>query len=153
MPSLIPPPLISPTSSPEPSLDQAASLLPPFLAVSSRITHEHNGTYHKGYLVGKPCSTFRFSFKTRFKKKHEDWCVDLPDLLFNWVDLCTEGILLSGHVAHLFICMSTSSSPTSPSPTTFDPVASIVVSAVNLNRDCHPNLLQAFASSHSNHNI
>jgi hypothetical protein len=100
----------------------------------------------------KPCSTFRFSFKTRVKKKHEDWCVDLPDLLFNWVDLCTEGILLSGHVAHLFICMSTSSSPTSPNPTTFDPVANMI-SAVNLHRDCPPSLLQALASSHPDRNV
>ena len=68
-------------------MDQADSLLPQFLTVSSCITYEHDGTYHKGYLVQKPCVTFRFSFKTHIKNKHEDWGVNLPGLPFNWVDL------------------------------------------------------------------
>ena len=148
MTSIIPPPPMSDTPSPEPSSDEASSLLPPFLTVGSRITYKHDGTYHKGYLMKKSCGTYCFSFKTHVKKKHEDWGVNLPHLPFNWVALCTEGILLPGHVAHSFIRMMDSSSSTSSNPpSTFDPVANIV-SAVNLHCDCPPSLLQALATSH-----
>jgi hypothetical protein len=97
----------------------------------------------------KPCGVYRFSFKTHVKKKSEDWGVDLPNLPFNWADLCTKGVLVPGHVAHSFL------HPSSPSvslvsaspPSTFDPVASIV-SAINLHKDCPPSLLEALAMSH-----
>jgi hypothetical protein len=42
--SIVPPPPISDTPSPEPSLNAASSLLPPFLMVGSRITYEHDST-------------------------------------------------------------------------------------------------------------
>jgi hypothetical protein len=74
-------------------------------------------------------------------KKKEEWGVPLPDLPSTWVDLCVEGILIPGHVLHSFI-----RSPSSSTPTTFDPVASFV-SAVNLHRDCPPSLLKALADS------
>ncbi len=88
-----------------------SSLLPPFLSINSRITYEHDGTYHKGFLSCKPCGTYDFSFNTHVKKKSEDWDVDLPNLLFNWADLCTKGILIPGHVVHTFICPAPSSVP------------------------------------------
>ena len=81
----------------------SSALLPPFLSVNSRITYEHEGAYHKGYLTRTSLGTYRFSFKTHVKKKSEDWGVDLPNLPYNWVDLCTEGILVPGHVAHSFL--------------------------------------------------
>ncbi len=149
MPSLIPAPPV-PMSAPVDSLsDESSSLLPPFLSVNSRITYEHEGAYHKGFLTCKPCGVYRFSFKTHVKKKSEDWGVDLPNLPFNWADLCTKGVLVPGHVVHSFLC------PLSPSvsldadspPSTFDLVASIL-SAINLHRDCPPSLLQALAISH-----
>ncbi len=72
-----------------------------------------------------------------------------PTFLFTWVDLCTEGVLLPGHVAHSFIC---SLSHDLPHLTTFDPMANIV-SAVNLHRDCPPSLLQALALTHPNREV
>ena len=57
----------------------------------------------------------------------------LPDLHRNWVDLCVEGVLVPGHIAHSFLRAS-------PESSTFDPVASFV-SAVNLHRDCPPSLI------------
>ncbi len=70
----------------------------------------------------------------------------IPNLPFTWVDLCTEGVLLPGHVAHSFF--RSSFDPSAP-PLIFDPVANIV-SAANLHRDCPPSLLQALASTHPN---
>jgi hypothetical protein len=119
MVSLIPAPPL-PASSPTDSLsDSYSSLLPPFLSINIRITYEHEGTYHKGFLTQKPCGMCQFSFKTHVKKKPEDWSIDLLNLAFNWVDLCTEGVLVPGHVAHSFLCSSSSPSiplaSTSPS--------------------------------------
>jgi hypothetical protein len=63
--------------------------------------------------------------------REEDRRVLLPNLPLTWVDMCVEGILLPGHISHAFLCSQTSPSPTSQSPSTFDPVASFV-SALNL---------------------
>jgi hypothetical protein len=136
-----------------PSYDDDSSLLPPFLQIGSRITYEHDGEYHKGFLARNTGGTYHFSFKTHFKKESEDWGVDIPNLPFTWVDLCTEGILLSGHIAHSFIRSSSHDHLTSSSPPlTFDPVAN-VVSAVNLHQDCPPSLLQALASTHPDRKV
>jgi hypothetical protein len=144
MASLIPIPPILGDGLSMPSSDKDSLLLPPFLQVGSPITYEHERTYHKGFLARNNCGTYHFSFKTHIKKKSEDWGVDIPNLPFTWVDLCTEGVLLPGHVAHSFI-HSLSHDP--PHLTTFDPMANIV-SAVNLHRDCPPSLLQALALTH-----
>ncbi len=99
--SLIPPPPVFDHASPLQSL--GPGLLPPFLGVGSCITYKHEGTYHKCYLTTTLVSTYCFSSKTHVKKKSKDWGVDLLNLPFNWVNLCTEGILLPGHIAHSFI--------------------------------------------------
>jgi hypothetical protein len=89
MPSLIPTPTsVSPNS---------VHLLPPFLQLGSKITFDHDGQYHKGFLGQSPDGTFRFSFKSHINKKSEDWGVLLPNLASTWQDLCLEGILLPGH--------------------------------------------------------
>jgi len=136
------------------SHDGSSTLLPPFLSVNSRITYEHDGAYHKGFFPRKSCGMYRFSFKTHVKKKSEDWGVDLPNLPHNWVDLCTEGILVPGHGAHSFIRSPSAPVPSgSPLPrSTFDPVANIV-SAINLHRDCPPSLLQALATTHPDREV
>jgi hypothetical protein len=112
------------------SLDSANSVLPPFLRLNSKITFKHEGQYHKGFL-GQRNGCFRFVYKLHINKQKEDWSVLLPNLLSTWIDMCIEGILLPGHISHTFLCMTTSPSPTSQSPSTFNPVASFV-SALNL---------------------
>jgi hypothetical protein len=84
MASLIPPPPVGPLLG-DSSLSQDC-LLPPFLGVNSKITYDHDGQYHKGYLT-KSDGTFCFSFKLHVNKRSEDWGVDLPNLAMNWVDL------------------------------------------------------------------
>jgi hypothetical protein len=78
--------------------------------------------------------------KSHVNKRKEDWGIDLPNLPHIWVDLCVEGVLVPGHVAHSFLCTPSSNS-------TFDPVASFV-SAVNLHLDCPPFYLKALAAVH-----
>jgi hypothetical protein len=141
MADLIPPPPLVSTSP-----NGVSALLPPFLQLNSKITYEHDGQYHKGYL-GQHDGVYRFSFKSHVNKRKEDWGVPLPNLPSTWVDLCVEGILVPGHLSHSFL-----RSPTSDTPTTFDPVASFV-SAVNLHRDCPPSLLKALADTHPDRQI
>jgi hypothetical protein len=136
MASLIPPPPVTPTEA-----DSNDSLLPPFLHLNSSITFKHKGRYHMGYL-GQHNGIYRFSFKSHVNKCKKDWGVPLPNLPSTWVDLCVEGILVPGHLSHLFLC-----SPSSTTQTTFDLVASFV-SAINLHLDCPPLLLKALADSH-----
>ena len=136
---------------PAPPVDVATcnsqdSLLPSFLQLNSKITYEHDGQYHKGYL-GKRDGIFRFVFKSHVNKRKEDWGVDLPNLPVTWVDMCVKGILIPGYVSHTFLC-----SPASPQQSTFDPVASFV-SAVNLHKDCLPTLLKALADTHPDREI
>ncbi len=63
MASLIPPPPITPTTT-----DGANSLLPPFLHLNSWITLEHEGQYHKGYLV-QLNGIYWFSYKSHVNKR------------------------------------------------------------------------------------
>ena len=57
MASIIPKPPVDIDSS-----DSQDSLLPPFLWLNSKITYEHDGIYHKGFL-GKRDGVYRFIFK------------------------------------------------------------------------------------------
>ena len=62
-------------------------------------------------------------FKSHVNKRKEDWGVDLPNLHHTWVDLCLEGVLVPGHVAHSFLCALSSISllggPADDFPTIF----------------------------------
>ncbi len=122
------------------------NLLPPFLQLNFKITYEHDGQYHKGFLVIRN-GIYRFVYKSHVNKRKEDWGINFPNLPQTWVDLCIEGILLPGHVAHSFL--RDQSLPTS---STFDPFASFV-SAVNLHRDRPPSLIKALAELHPDHDV
>ena len=88
--------------------ETAASLLPPFLRLNSKITFEHEGQNHKGYL-GFRDGVYCFVYKTHVNKRKEDWSVPLPDLPTTWVDLCVEEVLLPSYISHT-VCQS----PVSP---------------------------------------
>jgi hypothetical protein len=96
MTSLIPPPPVSPSI---PS--GADALLPPFLQLNSRITFEHEGQYHKGFL-GQCNGVYRFLFKSHVNKHKEEWGVPLLNLPSTWVDLCVGGILIPDTFHTLF---------------------------------------------------
>jgi hypothetical protein len=62
MTSLIPKPCNSPSDS--------SHLLTPFLCLNSKITFEHEGWYHKGYLSKTPDSPYCFSYKSHINKNY-----------------------------------------------------------------------------------
>jgi hypothetical protein len=114
--------------------------------LNSKITYEHDGQYHKGFLDRRQ-GVYRFIFKSHVNKRKEEWGIDLPNLPTTWVNLCVEGILVPGHVSHSFLRPLPS-----PPHSTFDPVASFV-SVINLHRECPPTLLKALADSHPDRDI
>jgi hypothetical protein len=88
---------------PHDTTSNSSHLLPPFLRLNSKITFEHKGQFHKGYLTKSPEGTYCFSYKLHVNKKHPNWRIPLPNLLSTWRDLCTDGILLPGHSVTSFI--------------------------------------------------
>ena len=125
MPSLIPKPV---HASPD-----YTHILPPFLQLGSKITFEHDGQLHKGFLGQSQDGEFRFSFKSHINKKSEDWGVPLPHLPSTWQDLCVEGVLIPGHQSSSFLRPRAAASH---------------VSAAHLKRECPRSLLTALQHSH-----
>ncbi len=124
---------------PKPNIDMLDSshLLPPFLHLNSKITFEHEGQYHKGFLTQSSNGVYCFSYKSHINKKHPDWSIPLPNLTSNWRQLCLEGVLVPGHITHSFVCKSTAN----------------FVSADNLIWECPRSLLTALADKHPDHDI
>jgi hypothetical protein len=139
MAGIIPSPLVRDNVS-----DKSQPLLPPFLPLNSKITHDHDGQFHREYL-GLQNRVYWLIFKSHMNTHKEDWGVDLPDLSHTWVDLCVESVLVPGHVAHSFLCMPSSNS-------LFDPIA-FFVSAINLHQGCPPLLLKALATMHTDQEV
>jgi hypothetical protein len=137
MPSLIPKPPVN-------ALD-SAHLLPPFLKLNSKIMFEHDGHYHKVYLSKSSDGSYHFSYKLHINKKQEDWGVPLSNLPMNWHELCTEGVLIPGHVSSSFLCSALSL-------TTFGPIANFV-STVNLVCEYPRSLLTALADKHPDREV
>jgi hypothetical protein len=129
---------------PKPEVDasDASHLLPPFLHLNSKITYEHDGRYHKGFLTQTPDGGYCFSYKSHINKKHPDWSVPLPNLPSTWHQLCLDGVLLPGHAASSFI--RGSADPQS--------VANFV-SATGLVWECPRSLLTALSDIHPDRDI
>jgi hypothetical protein len=117
---------------PKPNVNMLDSshLLPPFLHINSKITFEHEGQYHKGFLTQAPNGVYCFSYESHINKKHPDWSISLPNLTSNWHDLCLQGVLVPGHNTTSFFHKSTAN----------------FVSAANLIWECPRSLLYALAN-------
>ena len=129
MASLVPKPRDSPSDS--------SHLLPPFLRLNSKITFEHKGRYHKGYLSKNPDGSYCFRYKSHINKKPTDWTIPLPSLTTNWHDLCMEGILLPGHSSGSFLRDQSAS----------------FVSAASLLWECPRSLFSASAPTHPDRSV
>ena len=66
------PPTCPPSSPRMPRSSDSTHLLPPFLQPSCKITYDHEGQLHKGFLGQSQDGVFRFSFKSHINKKSED---------------------------------------------------------------------------------
>jgi hypothetical protein len=124
---------------PKPNVDMSerSHLLPPFLRLNSKITVEHEGQYHKGFLTQAFNGDYCFSYKSHINKKHPDWSISLPNLTSNWHDLCLQGVLVPGHNTTSFIHETTAN----------------FVSTANLIWECPHSLLYALDNKHPNRNV
>ena len=78
-----------------------ASLLV-FFACGAKVTMAHNGTYHKGFLLHLPGSSYRFSVRHHLSSKQEEWGVNLPLFTSEWRTLCrTHNMMIPSWVIPL----------------------------------------------------
>jgi hypothetical protein len=122
---------------PNVDMSERSHLLPPFPRLNSKITFEHEGQYHKGFLTQASNGDYCFSYKSLINKKHPDWSISLPNLTSNWHDLCLQGILVPGHNTTSFVRETTA---------TF-------VSAANLIWECPRSLLYALDNKHPDRDV
>jgi hypothetical protein len=123
--------------------DSASShFLPLFLRINSKILFDHEGRYHKGYLIKSLDGVYNFSYKSHVNKKQSDCSVRLPNLPTTWQDLCTEGIIYPGHSLSSLLWDTSSSLGNTSSP------LANFVSAASLLRECPRSLLTALAPTH-----
>ena len=115
-----------------------------YLHQDAKITLEHEGAYHKGYLNYSPESGFEFIVRRNLRSKKIDFKVPLPDFSRTWTSLLAEETLLFGH--------TTVSSFLRPGSYNNAPSANHV-SAKNLLNPCPPSLTKALHPSNPDRHV
>ena len=95
MDELVDSPINTTQSVPNPSLPLIDSL-PAWLQHSCKITYDHDGEFHKGFIVILADGTARFSYRCQKSSRTESWGVTLPNLVTEQPDLLE--ILQAGHL-------------------------------------------------------
>ena len=127
--------------SPSPSLPILDSL-PSWLQHGSKVTYDHGGEFHKGFIMVLPDGTARFSCRRQRSSRQESWGVDLPNLIRDWPTMSVDNILLPSWNASSFL------RPSSDTPSAASNVSANHVSARNLRAPCPPSLLKALHEDH-----
>eukprot|EP00956_Cyclotella_meneghiniana_P038057 scaffold148302_cov51-Cyclotella_meneghiniana.AAC.2 len=112
--------------------------LPYILQRNAKITIDHKGAFHKGYLDHTPEGGFQFVAKRAPNSKKHLWSVPLPDFSHQWYSMVAENVIIPGH--------STVSSFLRPNSSNNAPAARHV-SAANLLNPCPPSLAKALHPS------
>jgi hypothetical protein len=139
--------LLDPTESSEPAASDAVNPfagLPSFLSEGSKITVDHNGAFHKGFIHHSPTLGFHVAVKRNLRSNKVDFTVPLPSFRQNWSSLVGDNVILPGH--------STVSSFLRPNTTNNAPSANLV-SAKNLLQPCPPSLLKALHPSNPDRDV
>ena len=90
--------------------------LPHDLQPNSKVTFDHNGAFHKGYLIHSQEHGFSFEYCHHPQATYPEWAVPLPNFLLSWPTLMAEDLLFPGHstVSSFLRPSSTRSTGTSP---------------------------------------
>lgn len=67
---------------------EAYVTLPVFFAHSTKVTMAHKGSFHKGFLLCLPGSSYQFLVQQRLSFKHEEWGANLPNFQSKWLTMC-----------------------------------------------------------------
>ena len=129
-----------PTATPA---DPFASL-PVILQRNAKVTLDHNGAFHKGYLQHTPDAGFAFVVRRNPRSLRVDWSVPLPDFKQRWTTLVGENVLVPGHTT-VSSFLRPLSSRTAHSAN--------LVSAKNLLSQCPPSLVKALDPSNPDRDI
>eukprot|EP00956_Cyclotella_meneghiniana_P014787 scaffold22287_cov36-Cyclotella_meneghiniana.AAC.2 len=141
--------LLSPSSD-TPPVDPAApstvwqGIPSRYLHQDAKITYEHDGTYHKGYLSYSEQTGFEFLVRRNTRSKKIDFRVPLPDFSRNWTTLLAEERLLFGHTT-VSSFLRRDSYNNAPSANH--------VSAKNLINPCPPSLNKALHPSNPDRHV
>ena len=106
--------------------------LPHDLQPNCKVTMDHNGAFHKGYLVHDAATGFSFEYRRHPRASKPEWTVPLPNFLLNWPTLMADDVLFPGH--------STVSSFLRPTSNASEHASANFVSATNLQRPCPASL-------------
>ena len=75
-----------------PSLPHIASL-PAWLQHGSSVTYNHEGEFHKGFIVILADGTAHFSCRSQNSARTKSWGVTLPNLVTEWLALNCDHVL------------------------------------------------------------
>ena len=92
-----PSPTVSPSNDTQSYTNARISGLPHDLQPNSKVTFDHNGAFHKGYLVCSKDHGFSFEYRRHARATKPEWTVPLPNFILNWPNLLAEDLLFPGH--------------------------------------------------------
>ena len=75
-----------------PSLPVVDSL-PAWLQHGSKVTYNHAGEFHKGFIMIGRDGAARFSCQYQRSSKEESWGVTLPNLITEWPGMSIDNII------------------------------------------------------------
>ena len=100
----------SPTNPASTSIHKAFEGLPHFLRLRSKITTDHAGIFHKGFLGYTNEGGYTFDGRRTERSTKRDWMVPLSQFKQNWTNLVGNKIIILGHsTVSSFLKPSTSS--------------------------------------------
>jgi hypothetical protein len=71
--------------------------LPAFLSEGSKVTTDHNGAFHKGFIHHSPSAGYHVAIKRNLWSNKINFTVPLPNFRQDWSSLVGDNILLPGH--------------------------------------------------------
>ena len=119
--------------------------MPHFLRPDSKVTLDHNGAYHKGFIQRTPQGGYVFEVRRNVRSPKVDWSLPLPNFKQTWTTLVGDDILIPGH--------SAVSSFLRPSTTNANAPALNFVSAKNILGPCPPSLVKAIHPSNPDRQV
>jgi hypothetical protein len=129
--------LLDPTDSSPPSATDVVNPfagLPSFLHEGQKVTVDHNGAFHKGFIHHSPSAGFHIAVKRNLRSTKNDFTVPLLNFRQNWSTLVGDNIVIPGHgTVSTFLQSNTANNAPSAN----------FVSAKNLLLPCPPSLLKA----------
>ena len=116
-----------------------------FLRHDSKVTMDHKGKFHKGYINYSPENGVQFIVRRNARSRKVDFSVPLPDFKQHWTALLGDDRLFPGHSTVSSFLKSATSEKNDPSLN--------YVSAKHLLSPCPPSLCKALDTSNPDQQV